>query len=236
MTEGRYGGQRFLNADGREYGFDRVSVRFEVTIYPDGRFTTAYQIYNPPAYLCCEAGIRYILSPEIKKYEFLRKALYSCYPEDHIGREKGTAWFYRADACEQELEETYRKPPVFPWSYDEKDFILRGCDDTVHGTNDFRASRENLIYACASSVQGVAGIAVYSDGTGLTLRMGLARDEDSYEGEEIAMNLNHVLYYDLGSGSLPARQGDMAWGNYTYAEKILQANYENTVEMYLRKK
>ena len=236
LTEGRYGGQRFLNADGREYGFDRVSVRFEVTIYPDGRFTTAYQIYNPPAYLCCEAGIRYILSPEIKKYEFLRKALYSCYPEDHIGREKGTAWFYRADACEQELEETYRKPPVFPWSYDEKDFILRGCDDTVHGTNDFRASRENLIYACASSVQGVAGIAVYSDGTGLTLRMGLARDEDSYEGEEIAMNLNHVLYYDLGSGSLPARQGDMAWGNYTYAEKILQANYENTVEMSLRKK
>lgn len=66
--------------------------------------------------------------------------------------------------------------------------------------------------------------------------MGLARDEDSYQGDEIAMNLNQVLYYDLGGGSLPAGWGDKAWGNYTYEEKILPENYENKVEIYLQKK
>lgn len=236
LTEGRYGGQRFLDEDGRKYGFDEVSVRFEVTFYPGGRFLTFCQVHNPPAYLCCEMGIRYLLSANIKKYDFRRKTLYSCYPADHIGRQEGTAWFYRKDVLGQELEENYRKPPAYSWSYDEKDFILRGYKDSVHGTNDFRASRENLIYACASAGQGKAGVAVYPAEEGLILRMGLARDEDSYQGDEIAMNLNQVLYYDLGGGSLPAGRGDMAWGNYTYEEKVLPDNYENQVEIYLQKK
>ena len=53
--------------------------------------------------------------------------------------------------------------------------------------------------------------------------------------EEIALKLNHVLYYALGGGSLPGRQGDMAWGNYTYEEKILPENYEVRVELFLKR-
>ena len=235
LITGRYSGQQFTDADGRKYGFDEVVVCFEVIFCTKGRFLTSCKVYNPPAYLCCEMGIRYLLSADIRKYDFRREALYSCYPEEHIGRQEGTAWLYRKDALGQELEESYRKPPVFSWSYDEKDFILRGCEDWVHGTNDFRASRENLIYACASAGNRRAGVAVSPEERGLILRMGFARDEDSYNGEEIAMNLNHVLYYDLGGGSLPGRQGDMAWGNYTYEEKILPENYEVRVELFLKR-
>ncbi len=79
-----------------------------------------------------------------------REARWSVYPEDHIGRSVGTARAMRPESFPKR-EAGVR--PSWPWALDE----------TPLGTNDFRATRANILKVALTDGSGV-GIRVGSDG------------------------------------------------------------------------
>jgi hypothetical protein len=80
-----------------------------------------------------------------------RKAQWSVYPEDHIGRPEGVAKALR-DSSQPEV--AYREKPSWPW------FL----DANTLGTRDFRATRRNILHASLKDSTG-NGITVWSNGT-----------------------------------------------------------------------
>lgn len=64
-----------------------------------------------------------------------RNAPWSAYPEDHIGRPKGTARAFGTAAAY--VAPNLREEPKYPWSQDA----------TPLGTNDFRSTKANILWA-----------------------------------------------------------------------------------------
>ena len=86
-----------------------------------------------------------------------RKAQWSVYPEDHIGRPEGVAKALpdaslvgRAGSW---MEVAYREKPSWPWARDAN----------ALGTRDFRSTRLNILHASLKDASG-SGITVWSDG------------------------------------------------------------------------
>jgi len=77
-----------------------------------------------------------------------RRAQWTSYPENHIGRPVGTA-----KALAPGRETVFRKPPAWDW----KD------DQTRLGSNDFRSTKMNVLWAVLSRPEG-EGLMLVSDG------------------------------------------------------------------------
>lgn len=224
---GTYPGASKKDTWGFEFSYDDIMVDFEVRIDGAGLITTKYTIQNPPVHYLNEVGVAYVLSDEIDRLTWKREALYSWYPENHIGRPEGTAYRYRGYG-----KDAYRVKPEWEWAYDEADFVYYGGNDKGgHGTNDFRSARENIWYASAVMANSENRVRAESDGKSVTVRAGVAKDEDPDLPEGIKFNMNNLVYYDLGNGSNPNKTGDGYLGNYTYPEIYLEPGYTNCVRM-----
>lgn len=224
---GTYPGDSKKDVWGFEFSYDEIKVDFEVRIDGAGLLTTKYTIQNPPVHYLTEVGVAYVLSDEIDRLTWEREALYSWYPENHIGRPKGTAYRYRGYG-----KDTYRVKPEWDWAFDEADFVYYGGSDKGgHGTNDFRSSRENIWFASAVMANSENRVRAEADGKSVTARAGVAKDEDPDLPEGIKFNMNNLIYYDLGNGSNPNKTGDGYLGNYTYPEIHLKPGYTNCVRM-----
>ena len=85
-----------------------------------------------------EAGIAFDLSPEVDRLSWKRNGLWSVYPENHIGRNEGTA---------------LRNPSpgkTLLWLVSDTVTRLFGSNDPGgRGTNDFRSSKEYIFKATA---------------------------------------------------------------------------------------
>jgi beta-galactosidase len=77
-----------------------------------------------------------------------RRGQWTSYPENHIGRPLGTT-----KALSPGHETVYRRPPAWDW----KD------DQTRLGSNDFRSTKSNILWAVLSSSWG-EGVMLVSDG------------------------------------------------------------------------
>ncbi|WP_430973801.1 glycoside hydrolase family 2 TIM barrel-domain containing protein [Sunxiuqinia rutila] len=82
--------------------------------------------------------------------QWYRKGLWSWYPENHIGRTNGKAVPFGEKAFRVE---SFGQVPENDWRYDA----------ILLGTNDFRATRENIYWAALSNAGG-DGITVVADG------------------------------------------------------------------------
>lgn len=225
--KGYYPGASHKDMWGFEYGYEPINVEFEISVDGAGLICTKYTILNPPEEMLSEIGIAYVLTDDINRLKWDRDALYSVYPDDHIGRPSGTAFRYRGYGTD-----TYRERPEWSWSQDETNFVVFGSDDKqVHCTNDFRSTRENIWYASLIHAQSDNRVRVESDGKSVSVRAGLAKDEDPGLPEGIKLNMNNSIFYDLGNGSNPNKTGDGSLGNYTYPEIYLQPGYTNYVRM-----
>ncbi len=226
---GRYPGGIHKDIWGFEFGFDPITVDFEVRVDGTGLITTNYIIQNPPKHCLNEVGVFYVLTDNIDRLTWDRDALYSVYPKDHIGRPKGVAYRFRGYG-----KDSYRVKPEWGWAYDESDFVFYGGGDKGgHCTNDFRSSRENIWFASAVMAQSESRVRAESDGRSMCVRVGPARDEDVGLPEGIKFTMNNMMYYDLGNGSNPSKTGGGYLGNYTYSDILLQPGYKNTVKMRL---
>jgi len=87
-----------------------------------------------------------------------RKAQWSVYPEDHVGRPEGTAKALPDPSLVAKegtwMEVAYREKPTWPWF----------MDANALGTRDFRATRRNILRASLKDPSG-NGITLLSDGT-----------------------------------------------------------------------
>ncbi|MGD1103030.1 MAG: glycoside hydrolase family 2 TIM barrel-domain containing protein [Terriglobia bacterium] len=166
-----------------------MSTEFEIRIDGQGLITTKYTLHDPVK-AANEVGISYVLSSSIDQLWWDRKALWSAYPNDHIGRPKGGA---RRQSSY--VAQTYRHSPAGPWSEDTKDFFLFGPDDPGgRGTNDFRSLKEDIWYASCGWANAPGQVRAESDGTAA------ARVEVRPDGK-IQFNIDNLWSYtDLGYG------------------------------------
>jgi hypothetical protein len=186
-----------------------MSTEFEIRVDGQGLITTTYTLHEPVK-AATQVGLSYVLSSSVDRLSWERKALWSAYPADHLGRPQGTAHRHSSHAAP-----AYRHPPVGPWSEDTKDFFLFGPDDPGdRGTNDFRSLKENIWWAACGLAGTSLGVKAEADGSAS------ARAEAWPDGK-VQVNINHLwAYSDLGYGvSMP--------------KIALEAGYKNTVRLRL---
>jgi hypothetical protein len=144
-TETR-GGQAVIRKSG-SYG-DLYNGYFDIAMDHEGNVEVSYRFtYNGPPMDSREVGLVFELPMACDRLAWDRKAEYSDYPEDHIGRPKGSAQAH--PAVEQIVPPTNR-----PF----------GLDDHPWGCNDFRSTKRNIYLASLTSADG-DGVEVISNGT-----------------------------------------------------------------------
>ncbi|UCF43033.1 MAG: glycoside hydrolase family 2 [Planctomycetota bacterium] len=124
-----------------------VSYRFSY----DGEIKQLQPMWGPlePARLR-QLGIVFDLTKSFDTLKWQRNALWTVYPEDHIGRAEGHAKAFR-DAGWPNIR-THTEPP-WPWS----------LDSNALGTNDFRSTKRNIIWASLKDTNDY-GILIRSNG------------------------------------------------------------------------
>jgi len=186
-----------------------MNMSLEIHIDGQGLITTEYTLRNPVKD-ANEVGLAFALAAGIDRLSWDRKALWSAYPPDHIGRPQGTA-----QRNSHDVHRVYRHEPAGPWAADAKDFFLFGPDDPGdRGTNDFRSLKENIWWAACGLAGTSLGVKAEADGSAS------ARAEVWPDGK-VQFNINHLwAYTDLGYGvSMP--------------KIALDAGYKNTVRLRL---
>lgn len=191
----------------RRGGGDVLGVEFEIRIDGQGLITIHYTLRGEPKDMS-EVGVAFTLSPAIDRLTWDRKALWSVYPDDHIGRPQGTA-VRQASGPPQ----VYRRVPEGPWSLDSKDFFLFGSDDPGgHGSNDFRSLKENIWQASCVLHGTNLRLRAESDGTS-------AARAEVLPDERVKFCIANLWAYP-----------DLVWGNYCPPLK-LASGYKNSVKV-----
>jgi hypothetical protein len=186
-----------------------LGVEFEIRIDGHGLITTRYTLQDQPK-SAIEMGIAFTLSSAVDRLTWDRKALWSAYPPDHIGRPHGTAMRHPSGPAE-----AYRTEPKRPWSQDSKNFFLYGSGDPGgRGTNDFRSLKENIWHASCHLAETNLGVRAESDGTAAV------RAEVLPDGK-VLFHINNLWSY-----------ADLAWGNYAPPITV-ERGYQNIVRMRL---
>ncbi|MCV9387338.1 glycoside hydrolase family 2 TIM barrel-domain containing protein [Reichenbachiella ulvae] len=166
-----------------------VEISFELRIDGAGLITTNYELLafgveaptprkkpwdDQDAGGFQEVGVSYLLTANINELEWDRNGLWTCYPEDHIGRNRGTA-----KRTSDGKHKIFGEEPERPWSQDERDFSVFGQYDIGgRGTNDFKSMKESINYASALDANGGVGVRIESDGTE-AVRLAVQEDESS---------------------------------------------------------
>jgi beta-galactosidase/beta-glucuronidase len=180
-----------------------MSTEFEIRIDGQGLITTAYTLHDPVK-AANEVGLSYVLASTVDQLSWDRKAPWSAYPEDHIGRPQGTARRQSRYA-----PQTYRHAPTGPWSEDSKDFFLFGPNDPGgRGTNDFRSLKENIWSAACALADAPFEVRAESDASAA------ARVEVLADGK-VQFYINNLwAYTDLGYGvSMSSTALDQGYNN-----------------------
>jgi beta-galactosidase/beta-glucuronidase len=98
-----------------------------------------------------EIGLLLDVAKEYALLEWTRDSQWTFYPDDHIGRTSGIAAAFRPDR--ERPGSDFKTKPSWPWS----------LDATEAGTNDFRSTKYNILYASLRNIAG-SGLRVESDG------------------------------------------------------------------------
>jgi hypothetical protein len=98
-----------------------------------------------------QVGLVFDVPRALDTLSWRRRAQWSVYPDDHVGRPLGTAKAFPGTPVLATASPHVR--PTWPW-----------CDDcTPMGSNDFRATRCNVLNA-ALTASGIGSLRVLSDG------------------------------------------------------------------------
>lgn len=137
-----------------------------------------------------EVGVKYELTNNIDRLSWDRKALWTVYPENHIGASKGTAY--------KILVEDPNDWGTF--TNDHGTYMVRGARKHAY-TNNFRAMKEYIRTATAYLAEDGCGLQVFSPMTD-AVRMDQSPDDES----KIEMIINNQWNYpELGLGNYMKR-------------------------------
>lgn len=131
-------GDKVLISISGTYG--AVGCDFVLAIDGAGLIKTTYTVKNPPASYS-EMGVAYNVVSSADRITWDRKGIWSAYPDEHIGRNTGTAF-------KTGLERVYGQKPTWNWEQDTQTFYLFGKNDSgSRGSNDFRSTKTEINYA-----------------------------------------------------------------------------------------
>lgn len=172
-------------------GIDGIPVRFEILIDPDGCITTRYRA-ETKAGDYPNLGVAYLLPDSFDRLSWKRKAPWSGYPNDHIGRPEGVALRRPSHPMPP-----YRQEPTWPWSEDTGDYFLWGKSGFDPGaTNDFRTLKANIWSATLSRQKGKARVRTEANAD-IAVRTSL-------QSGAVCLSIYNYWSYP-----------DLTWGNYT---------------------
>jgi hypothetical protein len=125
--------------------------RMSIQLFNNGQIELSYNYKMLMDYNLRQWGVSFTLPETMNSLTWKRKGLWNVYPENHIGRNEGTAKLsYGHPLCGK------AGPSVKPgWSYNQ--------DQTAFGSNDFRSTKRNIIRASLQA-ENASGIQVNSDG------------------------------------------------------------------------
>jgi len=169
-------------------GIVKSTVELEIDIDSTGLITARYRA-SGPATKGTHLGLAYLLPAKTETLHWERKALWSAYPDDHIGRPSGTA---SRKASHGAL--TRGTKPSWAWSQDTGDIYEPGA--TPSDTHDFASIKENIWSASCTFPDSAAAVSVEANGDAAVRASSLA------DGR-VAMSIFNFWSYP-----------DMAWGNY----------------------
>ena len=129
--------------------YNEANVEIQYAFSDDAKLKVSYLLKSKIQITPRQVGLVFSVPSGFDNLEWERKGLWSCYPEDHIGRNSGKAKAFG----EIRLSGVSLEKPQHGWRFDANDL---GC-------NDFRATRENIYWATLSSDKGT-GILILSDG------------------------------------------------------------------------
>jgi hypothetical protein len=152
--------------------------------------TIGYDIQGRPEG-ASELGLSFVLPADTSSLSWKRIGLHSVYPEDHIGRNEGTALKVRPGAADG-----YRQRPGWAWASDMTDYFLFGKDhEGYDATRDFRGLKAAVVRAEAAFGGTAVRLRVEADGTKAV------RAEVLADGRVRLNILDAWSYPDLGWGN-----------------------------------
>jgi len=130
--------------------WDEAHGRVEYLFRGDGSMTVRYELVSDISINPRQWGMVFSAKRDIDRLEWYRKGLWTCYPEDHIGRIHGQAVPFPGGSYR---EPVFGKKPGHAWRYDANPL----------GSNDFRSSKEHIYRAALTGGDG-AGILIEGEG------------------------------------------------------------------------
>lgn len=150
--EGSEAGNRVVVAvEGSYAGFEG---RYELSIDGTGGLAVTYHfVRTGPEMAVRERGLRFALPRACDTLHWQRRAEFSVYPDDHIGRPVGQARAFPTLPQASPPGKGLLRSPPWPWSQ----------DTTPAGSNDFRSTKRNLLWGSLTDGRG-RGVRIESDG------------------------------------------------------------------------
>lgn len=136
--------------------YDRAAGSFTIDVHRDGGLTTAYDFEwtAGAAVDVFDVGVDFDSPLDLDTLGWNRKAQWSAYPDDHIGRPAGTAPLAGAQEwLAVKAAHVEGEPRTWPWSQDVVDGASR----------DFRSTKTDIHWASLTTAGGT-GYRVHSEG------------------------------------------------------------------------
>ncbi len=198
--------------------YNEAAGTYKMLINDNGQLTTSYNFTyqqepeptqhmwndqpDPPRYR--QMGIVFDLPKSLDTLSWQRKALWTVYPEDHIGRPQGQTKASRG--AKWPTIKKHTEPP-WPWSLDSNPL----------GTNDFRSTKRNILWASLKN----------NDGYGVIVRSYGSQSTRSYvDGDRIRL---------LVAGYATGGRDGTSFGHLGSEQRLLKIGslFEDTVNLEL---
>jgi len=101
-----------------------------------------------------QTGVTFTMAKGFDQVSWTRSGQWTAYPTDHIGRLSGTAKLHYEKGVDA-IEIGPRKKPTLPWSQ----------DNTIYGSNDFRATKNNIRQVLLKSPKATLQVVAEKEGT-----------------------------------------------------------------------
>ncbi len=131
--------------------YDEAEGSYVLNFKDDGRVAVTYDFASKIEITPRQLGVVFDLDPAFDTINWQRDGEWSNYPEDHIGREIGTATAFRDKQKYPAVD--FWTEPSWPWMLDENE----------QGTRDFRSTKRNIIQASMQSP--TAALVIDSEGS-----------------------------------------------------------------------
>jgi len=139
------GGSAILKVKG---SYAEAEGSYAVRIDGAGRAELSYEFKVKAKTNPRQIGLVVYLPRAFDTLDWSRRGQWTTYPENHIGRPRGTA-----KALTPGHEPVFRRPPAWAWKDDQNGL----------GSNDFRSTKANILWAALAS-DGGEGLMLTSDG------------------------------------------------------------------------